>query len=300
MSILKLIKLSLEEDNIGKDITTDALIPKGLKAKAAIIAREDGILAGLTVARDVFKAVDKKIIYYKALADDGTKTRKGETVAKISGEARSILKAERVALNFLSHLSGIATLTNRLVNKVKGTGARIYDTRKTLPALRELEKYAVRCGGGHSHRMGLHDQVLIKDNHIKARGQKSEIRNLKQLINEARKKVGRNVKIEIEVKNLAELKDALAGRPDIIMLDNFTLPQIKKAMKIITPAAQHRRASANALWRTSQCPLIEISGGVNLSNIAAIARTGVDRISVGAITHSAPALDFSLEIYGEV
>lgn len=266
----QIIQQALKED-IGKgDITTDMLISPDLKIEAVIIAKEKGVIAGLAVAKEVFKAVDKKIIF-KPNTKDAKMVFPSQAVAYIKGRARSILSAERTALNFLSHLSGIATLTGKFSDKVRPYKVKIFDTRKTLPGLRQLQKYAVRSGGGFNHRFSLDDMVLIKDNHIKA------MQGCLSL-----PKVSKGCKIEIEVNNLKEFKDALKIKPDIIMLDNMKLDDIKKAVKL----------------KKGKKPILEVSGGINLKNVSAIARTGIDRISVGALTHSAPALDFSLEIHG--
>lgn len=280
-----LITQALREDIGYGDVTTRALIPRQLRVDAVIIAKQTGSIAGLDIAKAVFLQLDKDI-KFKAFVQDGNKIKAGKKIARISGSARAILTAERTALNFLGHLSGIATLTRQFVNKVKPYKAKILDTRKTTPGLRVLEKYAVKCGGGHNHRMGLWDEVLIKENHIAVMSYELGVRSLKKIIDSVRNKHGKKVKIEIEVRNLKELKAALAGRPDIIMLDNMSLSIIKKAVKI-----------TNEFFKTPN--LLEVSGGVNLANVRRIAKTGVDRISIGSLTHSAPALDVSLEIiYG--
>jgi len=270
MKSLEIIKLALKEDIGSGDITTKLTISAGQKIKARIIAKEKGIVCGLAVAELVFKTVDKNI-RFKPATSDGKQVKKGQVLARLEGKAVSILKAERVALNFLSHLSGIATLTNRYVQKVKPYKVKIMDTRKTTPGLRSLEKCAVRCGGGVNHRLGLWDQVLIKDNHLKGL-------RLKEIIKKVKQKRPKGMKIEVEVKNLRQFKQALEARPDIIMLDNFSLTNIKKAVKIKSASVK-----------------IEVSGGVNLSNARRIAATGVERISVGELTHSASALDIALD-----
>jgi nicotinate-nucleotide pyrophosphorylase (carboxylating) len=229
-------------------------------------------VAGLAVAKAVFSQVDSKL-KFKPFVRDGDRVKAGTIVARLEGDGRSLLKGERVALNFLQHLSGIATLTARFVEAVLGTKATILDTRKTTPGLRALEKYAVRMGGGRNHRMSLSDGILIKDNHLALAG------NLKTAVQQARKKAPRGFKVEVETTNLKEVEAALSARADIILLDNMTIPQLKEAILLINGQA-----------------LTEVSGGVNLNAIREIASTGVDFISIGALTHSAPAVDLSMDI----
>jgi nicotinate-nucleotide pyrophosphorylase (carboxylating) len=270
--IKHLIQLALSEDIGQGDITSDALVEDILSGKAVIVAKQDGILAGLEVAKTVFHIVNPKIIF-SSLIEDGEKIKKGDEVALIQGKAKSILSAERTALNFLQRLSGIATLTSKYVEKVKGTKVKILDTRKTTPGLRIMEKYAVKTGGGGNHRMGLFDMVLIKDNHVKATG------GISEAIKIAKSKHGKKT-IEVEVRNLNEVKEAIESKPDWIMLDNMITPEIKKAVDLIRSSSPDIK--------------IEASGGINLKNVRKIALTKVDFISVGALTHSAPALDLSL------
>ncbi|MBU4481691.1 carboxylating nicotinate-nucleotide diphosphorylase [Patescibacteria group bacterium] len=266
--IKSLIKLALEEDIGPGDITANATIPKSLEAKAFILAKEEGLICGLEVARAVFKTVDSKIIF-KKLVEDGEKVRAGKKIAEIYGNARKILMAERTALNFLQRLSGIATLTAKFVKRVKPYKSKILDTRKTTPGLRILEKYAVRVGGGKNHRFGLWDGILIKGNHI-------DLVGLREAVKKA-KKPGK--KVEVEARNLKEVKEALEAGADIIMLENMDLKTIKEGVKLIGKKA-----------------LIEASGGVNLDNVREIAKTGVDWISIGRLTHSVKSLDMSLRI----
>lgn len=266
--IKSLIKLALEEDIGPGDITANATIPKSLEAKAFILAKEEGLICGLEVARAVFKTVDSKIIF-KKLVEDGEKVRAGKKIAEISGKAGKILTAERTALNFLQRLSGIATLTAKFVKRVKPYKSKILDTRKTTPGLRILEKYAVRVGGGKNHRFGLWDGILIKGNHI-------DLVGLREAVKKA-KKPGK--KVEVEARNLKEVKEALEAGADIIMLENMDLKTIKEGVKLIGKKA-----------------LIEASGGVNLDNVREIAKTGVDWISIGRLTHSVKSLDMSLRI----
>ncbi len=273
-----LIKNALREDIGSGDITSQIIIPKDKKVRAALLLKERAIVCGLDIARRIFKTVDRTI-KFRPKSKDGNLEKPGKIIARIEGNAHSILKAERTALNLLSHLTGVSTLTGAFVEAVRPYKARIYDTRKTIPGLRVLEKYAVKTGGGYNHRMGLYDGILIKDNHIAS----SVIRRSPSLVRElaeiAKKKRPKGLKVEIEVINLAEFKEALKACPDIIMLDNMKISDIKEAVKI----REHQT-------------LIEVSGGVSMANVRAIARTGVDIISIGALTHSAKAVDISLEV----
>ncbi len=277
--IKPLVRMALDED-VGKgDATTRALIPREAKAKATIRAKEPGVIAGLKVAELVFNTVNRQIRFVAKLKD-GERVKKGQLIAEVRGSARGILTAERTALNFLQHLSGIATLTRKYVEAVKPYKAKIYDTRKTTPGWRILEKYAVKVGGGENHRMGLWDAVLIKKNHIKVFSQvgKSKSRNIKELINLIKEKV-RGMKIEVEIGNLRQFREAIEAGTDIIMLDNMSLAQMRKALEFIRDKT-----------------FLEASGRITLKNVREVAKTGVDMVSIGEITHSAPALDISLEI----
>lgn len=267
---IKIIKDALAEDIGSGDVTTDSLIPENARAEAAIIFKEKGVLAGIHLAELVFKTLNKNI-KFKSLAKDGTLVKKGQKVALISGSLRAILTGERTALNFIQHLSGIATKTAGLIKKVKGAKTKILDTRKTIPGLRKLEKHAVKSGGGTNHRMGLFDAVLIKNNHLK-------FHSIKDAVAIAGKKAP-NLIVEVEVENLPQLKEALASGADIIMLDNMDNRSIKKALEIAKGKA-----------------LIEVSGKVSPARIPVLSRMGVDFISIGALTHSAKALDISLKI----
>ncbi len=238
---------------------------------AEMLAKQEMVLAGLDVAREVFHYLDPAI-QFTPLAKDGDRIKAGTVLARLSGKTRVLLTGERVALNFLQHLSGIATLTAKYVEKVKGLKVEVLDTRKTLPGLRRLEKHAVRMGGGKNHRMGLYDMVLIKDNHIKAAG------SITKAVEAARKKAGQ-LKIEVETGNLEEAREALIAKVDIIMLDNMPVEVMREAVKLIAGRAR-----------------VEASGNVTLDTIHAIAETGVDCISAGNITHSAPAADISMKI----
>ena len=276
-----LIRQALKEDSAWRDVTSRATIKGDKFITADLVAKSAGVVCGLETAREVFKTLDTKCCV-NTCVKDGAKVRKGKVIARVAGPVKAILAGERTALNFLQHLSGIATLTRRYVDKTKGTCAKIYDTRKTVPGLRSLEKYAVRCGGGRNHRMDLSEMALVKDNHIAAAGG----------ITGAVKKIRKyrpSIKIEIECDTLAQVNEALSTDADIIMLDNMSPAQVKKAVAEITG---HGKLSGKTR------PEIEISGGINLSTVGGYAKLGCNRISVGALTHSAPALDISLDIKG--
>jgi len=264
---------ALAEDlGLAGDITTNAVISRDTVASGVFAARKPGVIAGLDVAAAAFHHLDPSV-EFKAFVADGDRVDAGTKIARVSGSARALLSAERVALNFLGRLSGIATLTRRYVDAVAGTRAQIVDTRKTTPGLRALEKYAVRAGGGMNHRIGLFDAVLIKDNHIAVAG------GTGQAIGAARAHVGHMVKIEVEVDTLDQLAEALEHRIDAVLLDNMTPDQLAEAVRIVGGRA-----------------ITEASGGVNLDTVRAIAEAGVDLISVGALTHSATVLDIGLDI----
>jgi nicotinate-nucleotide pyrophosphorylase (carboxylating) len=265
-----LILAALKEDIGSGDVTTQATVEPAKRAKAHIIAKQDLVLAGNPVASRVFHLLDPEL-EYRALAEDGARMEPGQIAATLAGSAASLLTGERTALNFLQHLSGIATYTDKFVKATSGTKATIVDTRKTTPGLRVLEKYAVRMGGGSNHRMSLSDGVLIKDNHIAQCG------GIARAVGLARSRVGHFLKIEVEVKNAAEAREALEAGADIIMLDNMSHEDIKKAVTEIGGRA-----------------LVEASGGIDLNSVTQIAAQGVDLISVGALTHSAPAADLSM------
>jgi len=268
----KIIEQALLEDIGTGDITTESIIPSNLKAKGIIKTSDEGVVAGLYIARLVFQKLDSENTFQEKIID-GTKITQGKLLAEITGSARTILKGERVALNFLQRMSGIATITSKFCQEVKDLPIRIVDTRKTTPGLRVLEKYAVRIGGGYNHRFGLYDAVLIKDNHIATAG------GIKPAVNSVRKQISHTVKIEVEVENLSQLQEALEMRVDVIMLDNMNLNVMKKAVKTAKGKV-----------------LLEASGRVTLENVREIAQTGVDLISIGALTHSVKSLDISMEI----
>lgn len=271
--VRRAVRRALEED-LGRagDITSTATIPAETTAEAAIVARRPGVVAGMALAAEAFAAVDPAI-GFGALMTDGDTASAGSVLARVHGPARGILTAERTALNFLGHLSGIASATAAFVEAIKGTGARITCTRKTTPGLRALEKYAVRCGGGSNHRFGLDDAVLIKDNHVAIAG------GVAAAVEKARRSVGHLVKIEIEVDTLEQLAEALTASPDAVLLDNMTDDLLREAVRLVAGRAT-----------------TEASGGVTIANVRAIAETGVDAISSGWITHSAPALDVALDV----
>ena len=288
--IEEIIDHALAEDFGKGDVTTEALIPGDQQGTGFIVAKKEGILTGTEAASHVFHRVDPEL-KVEILLEDGAKVKPGSKVARVSGSIASILKAERVALNFLQRLSGIASETNRYVTSVEGLPVRIMDTRKTTPGLRSLEKYAVRVGGGRNHRMNLGDSILIKDNHLAAL--RSQGLNIKEIIARARQNAplslrgakrrsnlqARQTQVEVEVGTVPEALEAVEAGADIVMLDNMNLEDMRKAVKSI-----HGRA------------LIEASGGITLDNVRAVAETGVDFISIGALTHSARALDISLEL----
>jgi len=267
-----LITRALAEDRGPGDVTSEATIPADSVSTAVMLAKQGLVLAGLDVARAVFHVLDPAI-QFTALAKDGDRIESGTEIAKLSGNTRVLLAGERAALNLIQHLSGIATLTAKYVQRVKGLKAQVLDTRKTTPGLRQLEKYAVRVGGGKNHRFGLFDGVLIKDNHIKAAG------SIAKAVAGARQKAHHLLKIEVETKTLDEVREALDAKADIIMLDNMPCDKMREAVTLIDCAA-----------------LVEASGNVTLETIRAIAETGVDYISSGSLTHSAPAADISMKI----
>jgi nicotinate-nucleotide pyrophosphorylase (carboxylating) len=267
------VKTALAEDLGHGDVTTSALFPKPLRARGTIIARQAMTVAGLAAAGETFKAVDASLRIVRAVKD-GAKVGRGRPVLVIEGDARSLLRAERVALNFLQRLSGIATLTAKFCHAVRGRHVKILDTRKTTPGLRALEKWAVALGGGRNHRHSLGDGILIKDNHLALAGH-----DVAAACRLARRRAPKHLTIEVEAGTLREVRAALAGRADIILLDNMTLPAIRRAVRLIGNRA-----------------LVEVSGGVTLANVRTIAAAGPDRISIGALTHSAPAADLSMDI----
>jgi nicotinate-nucleotide pyrophosphorylase (carboxylating) len=270
-SLIELIEKALAEDLGSGDVTSEATIPAESTSEAVMLAKQHLVLAGIEVSREVFLHLDPTI-RFTPFVKDGDIIHAGTELARLSGNTRALLAGERVALNLIQHMSGIATLTATYVEKLKGLKAVVLDTRKTLPGLRQLEKNAVRIGGGKNHRMGLYDMILIKDNHIKAAG------SITKAVASARTKTG-TLRIEVETKTLEEVREALAAKPDIIMLDNMPIDVMREAVKLIAGRA-----------------LVEASGNVTLETVRRIAETGVDFVSSGSLTHSAPAADISMKI----
>jgi nicotinate-nucleotide pyrophosphorylase (carboxylating) len=271
-----IIQRALAEDLNHGDITSELLIPEGLEGRASILVKAPGVLAGIEIAGRVFYKVDPELIF-EVLLQDSTRVKRGDVVATISGRVVSILKAERTVLNFLQRLSGIATGTARYVSRTKGNQVRITDTRKTTPGLRVLEKYAVRTGGGMSHRSHLGDAVLIKDNHLAAL--RSLGMHLGEIVAKARKAAPKGMRVEVEVTSMQEAREAAAAGADVVMLDNIVPEEMSRIVGLMPPGVQ-----------------LEASGGITLANIRQVAATGVNTISVGALTHSSRALDISLEL----
>lgn len=269
--VAEIVRLALEEDIGSGDVTTNLVIPEEARALGVITSKEDGILCGIDVARTVFEQVDPELEFEK-LMDDGDALSFGSVCARIKGCARSCLIAERVALNLVQRMSGVSTLTRQFVMAVEGTGAIIMDTRKTTPGLRMLEKYAVRVGGGQNHRHGLYDMVLIKTSHLEPAG------GIEAAVKKVKEADGAGIKIEVEVSSLRDLRIALDTGVDRIMLDNMRMEDMKKAVEMAGGVE------------------LEASGGINLWNVRKVAETGVNYISVGALTHSAPAIDMSLRL----
>lgn len=267
-----LIKSALKEDINYIDITTDNLIPQEQEGEAKFLAKAEGVLCGIDVAIRVFTLIQPDF-QYEIFINDGEYVKKGDIIATVKGKTRTILKGERTALNLLQHMSGIATMTNRIVKIVEGTNASIADTRKTLPGLRPIQKYAVTVGGGKNHRYNLSDAAMLKDNHVDAGG------GITGAVKKLRTKLGHMAKVELEVRNLEELKEALSVDVDVIMLDNMDNETMRKAVEITDGRA-----------------LLEASGGITEETIRGVAETGVDIISIGALTHSVKAFDISLKI----
>lgn len=283
----RIVRFALKEDIWTGDLTSEAVLDEDLIVDAVIEAKEPGVVCGIGVAERAFLVIDPDL-RFRPTVMDGDSVEKGKELAYIEGKARSILKAERVALNFLSHMSGIATKTKSMVDAVQGTKVKIYDTRKTMPLHRYIQKYAVRVGGGTNHRWGLWDMVLIKDNHLRAYEMQMRSWNseqvMKNIIRQARSSVQKNVRIEVEVENLKECEYALAEKPDVIMLDNMNPAMVRKAVEIRKKMGLEGRI------------LFEVSGGITPDNIGEYASSGMDIISSGALTASVKSIDFSLEI----
>ena len=265
-----IIENALEEDIGSGDITTNAIFPPNLDCEAKIIAKEEGVIAGIPVAEKVFQKMDRNASFTR-IVEDGDEVNPGQEILRIKASVRAVLSAERLALNLLQRMSGIATASSKYAAALRGTRTKILDTRKTAPGLRILDKYAVLTGGGQNHRVGLYDAVLIKDNHINFVG------SITKAVETIRAEYGGQYKIEVETSNLPEVKEALESGADIIMLDNMSISMMREAVSLINGRAK-----------------TEASGGITLETVADIAETGVDYISVGAITHSSPSLDISL------
>jgi nicotinate-nucleotide pyrophosphorylase (carboxylating) len=288
-SFLPLVKFALSEDVGTGDVTTLNAVPSNVGARAAIVAKQAGVVSGMDIAAMTFREVDATL-KFKSTVRDGQEVPAGAALATVSGSAASVMTAERTALNFLMRLSGVATLTRAYVNAIAGTGATILDTRKTTPGLRILEKYAVLCGGGQNHRLALWDMYLVKDNHIRA------ARGLTNAIDRIQR-TRRDLLLEVEVESLDQLQEALRPEVDRILIDNQTPAVVKRCVEEVdrwyaaNPPDHPRVRDGARRW-----PEVEVSGGLNLKSIRGYAETGVDYLSVGALTHSAPALDLSLEI----
>ncbi|MEW5767408.1 MAG: carboxylating nicotinate-nucleotide diphosphorylase [bacterium] len=270
-----IITAALAEDIEHGDLTTRLCVREDIECQARIFSREKGIVAGLEVAKAVFKEIEPELAV-RLKVKEGNRVKENELVASLEGPARGILTAERTALNFLGRLSGIATLTSEFVNKVEGLGVKIFDTRKTTPGLRALEKYAVRVGGGYNHRFSLSDGILIKDNHLKVSG------GIESAVELARSEGPCLLKIEVEVETIEEVDEAVSAGADVILLDNFTPEKLKEAVVLARQKNSHI--------------LLEASGGVTLETVDTVARSGVDMISIGHLTSSAKSMDYSLEI----
>ncbi|MFA5806103.1 MAG: carboxylating nicotinate-nucleotide diphosphorylase [Melioribacteraceae bacterium] len=266
----RIISFALKEDIGSGDITTNSIIAKDKKSSAYFYAKENGIVAGLAIAKSVFKKIDKKIVW-KNFVQEGEKVGAGTKIAMVKGSYRAMLTGERTALNILQRISGIATLTSKYVKQIESTKARILDTRKTVPGLRLLDKYGVKIGGGKNHRFGLYDMVLIKDNHIKAAG------SITSAVEQVRKNLKGKFRIEVETTNIDEVRETLKCKADIIMLDNMNIEMMKEAVRIINNRIK-----------------VEASGNIKSDNVLDVAETGVDFISIGTLTHSVKALDISM------
>ncbi len=285
-SLQPLLTLALDEDIGPGDLTSDVLIDTEATARGDLLAKAGGVVAGLLFVTAILQRVDGRLRYEPAV-EDGARIPPGTILGRIEGPVRPLLTVERTLLNFTQALSGIATYTSQFVAAVAGTDAVILDTRKTTPGWRYLEKYAVRMGGGINHRTGLHDGVLIKDNHLAVRAPNHMGETIAGLVREARSRISQEIPIQVEVEQVDYLEEVLASRPDVVLLDNMTVPMIQEAV-----------VRRNRLFG-DRGPALEASGGITLDNVAVVAETGVDRISIGALTHSAPILDISLEVHRE-
>jgi nicotinate-nucleotide pyrophosphorylase (carboxylating) len=287
--IKDIVQLAIKEDIGDGDITSKIFIPDGSKTEGMLIAKEAGVVAGLPVAGYVLSQIDENLILTSNI-EDGSRVKKGTIIGSVKGLTLSLLSAERLVLNFLQRLSGIATVTNRFAEKIKGYRTQIMDTRKTAPGWRYLEKYAVRVGGGINHRMGLYDQILIKDNHLKTMGSEKENGAISRFVRKAREQIENGMLIEVEVEDLCQIKEVMDAGVDIILFDNMEPSKIREAVGMVKEFEKNQGAG------TGNAILTEASGNITIENVEEYADAGVDRISVGAITHSARALDISFDI----
>ncbi|MHC4139673.1 MAG: carboxylating nicotinate-nucleotide diphosphorylase [Planctomycetota bacterium] len=286
--IKEIVQLAIKEDIGAGDITSKIFIPEGSESDGKLIAKETGIIAGLPVAEYVLSQIDKDLLLTVNI-EDGSRVEKGAVIARVKGLTSSLLSAERLVLNFLQRLSGIATATNMFTERVKGYKTQILDTRKTTPGWRYLEKYAVKTGGGANHRMGLYDQILIKDNHLKIMDSEKENGDMGSLVKKAREQIADEVLIEVEVEDLCQIKDVMDAGVDIILFDNMVPSKVNEAVETVKESGNSRGGSGRDI-------LTEASGNITIENVEEYAKSGVDRISVGMITHSARALDISFDI----
>ena len=291
--IKDIVHLAINEDIGTGDITSSIFIPEGSESEGVLIAKEAGVVAGLPVAEYVLSQIDKDLIF-KVNIEDGSRVEKGSVIAVVKGLTISLLSAERLVLNFLQRLSGIATATNKFAEKVEGHKTQILDTRKTTPGWRYLEKYAVKIGGGANHRIGLYDHILIKDNHLEIMEQEKENGDIGSLVKKARKQITNEVLIEVEVEDLCQIKEMVDAGVDIILFDNMAPTKIKEAVEMVKECKNSRDAGS------VRSILTEASGNISIENVEEYAKAGVDRISVGMITHSARALDISFDISNKV
>ncbi len=287
--IRDIVQLAIKEDIGDGDITSKIFIPDGSETEGVLIAKEAGIVAGLPVAGYVLSQIDENLIFTSNI-EDGSMARKGTILGSVKGLTLSLLSAERMLLNFLQRLSGIATSTNMFAEKIKGFRTQIMDTRKTAPGWRYLEKYAVRVGGGINHRMGLYDQILIKDNHLKAMRAEKENDTISRLVKKAREQIKNGTLIEVEVEDLCQIREVMDAGVDIILFDNMEPSKIREAVEMVKEFENSRDAG------NGRAILTEASGNITIENVEEYADAGVDRISVGAITHSARVLDISFDI----
>ena len=287
--IRDIVQLAIKEDIGDGDITSKIFIPDGSESEGMLVAKEAGIVAGLPVAGYVLSQIDENLIFTSNI-EDGSMARKGTILGSVKGLTLSLLSAERMVLNFLQRLSGIATSTNMFAERIKGYRTQIMDTRKTAPGWRYLEKYAVRAGGGINHRMGLYDQILIKDNHLKAMRAEKENDTISRLVKKAREQIKNGTPIEVEVEDLCQIREVMDAGVDVILFDNMEPSKIREAVEMVKEFENSRDAG------NGRAILTEASGNITIENVEEYADAGVDRISVGAITHSVRVLDISFDI----